>query len=332
VADFNIVEERMLTGESLTIVGDWGNANFHAAAGWIAANLRWRIQGPGAPGSQYVIKTGSGYRDNIEAVAKGSADVAFTTPADVALEMAVAGRDFFAGTPFPNLRTLGYIPQDDRLVFAVRADTGIESFADIRRQRPALSLATGSRGDHNLMTYAVLEVLRSHGIDPADIEGWGGRWLEHDHPRRAVQAVTNGEANAVAFEAIMVPQWWEMVETVPMRFLPMEPEALADLNSRLGLRRGSLARGRLGADTDVPCLDWSNWAVVVRDDMSDDLAGMITAVMVEERAEFEARYRHLPYERSPLSYPIDPFTMHKGLGAPLHPGAEQYYRDNGYLS
>ncbi|MFF9808231.1 TAXI family TRAP transporter solute-binding subunit [Streptomyces coeruleorubidus] len=117
-----------------------------------------------------------------------------------------------------------------------------------------------------------------------------------------------------------------------MRFLPMEEEALADLNSRLGLRPGILERGRLNAPADVPCLDWSNWAIVVRDDMPDDLARMITSVMVEERAELEARYRHLPYERSPLSYPIDPYTMHKGLGAPLHPGAEQYYRDNGYLS
>ena len=30
----------MLDGQTLTIVGDWGNANFHSIAGWIAANLR----------------------------------------------------------------------------------------------------------------------------------------------------------------------------------------------------------------------------------------------------------------------------------------------------
>jgi TRAP-type uncharacterized transport system substrate-binding protein len=316
----------------LTFVADWGNANLHNVAGWIAANLRWRIQGPGAPGAQYVIKTGSGYRDNIDAVATGAADVALTTPADIALKMAVAGRDFFDGTPYPHLRTLGWLPQDDRLLFAVRADSGIESFADIREKRPALSIATGSRGEHNLMTWAIMEVLRSHGIDPDDIEAWGGRWLEHDYPRRCLQWAINGEANAVIFEAIMVPEWRTFVETVPVRFLPLEEEALGDLSSRLGLRPGTLERGRLGTETDVPCLDWSNWAIVVRDDMSDELAHMITAVMVEERAELEARYRHLPYERSPMSYPIDPYTMHKGLGAPLHPGAEKYYRDNGYLS
>ncbi|MEV0639856.1 TAXI family TRAP transporter solute-binding subunit [Streptomyces sp. NPDC050619] len=322
----------MLKGKSLTIIADWGNANFHAIAGWIAANVRFRIDGGGSNGTQHTILTGSGYRENVEAVANGTADIAITTPADITLEMAVAGRDFFAGTPYPHLRTLGYIPQDDRLVFAVRADTGIESFADIREKRPALTIATATRDEANLMTYVIMEVLRSHGIDPADIEAWGGRWLEHDHPRRSLEWAINGEANAVINEAILVPQWWNLVETVPMRFIPMEEEALDDLTSRLGVRRATLERGRLGAETDVPCLDWSNWAIVVRDDMPDEMAHMITAVMVEERAELEARYRHLPYERSPLSYPIDPYTMHKGLGAPLHPGAERYYRDNGYLS
>jgi TRAP-type uncharacterized transport system substrate-binding protein len=167
-------EDKMLNGKGLTIIGDWGNANWTPLAGWLAANLRFRIDGKGAPGSQFVILTGSGYRDNVDAVANGTADIAITTPADVTLEMAVAGRDFFAGTPYPHLRTLGYIPQDDRLVFAVRADAGVESFADIRRLSPALSIATGSRGEHNLMTYVIMEVLRSHGIDPADIEAWGG--------------------------------------------------------------------------------------------------------------------------------------------------------------
>ncbi|OFW17926.1 MAG: hypothetical protein A3H27_08635 [Acidobacteria bacterium RIFCSPLOWO2_02_FULL_59_13] len=93
-----------------------------------------------------------------------------------------------------------------------------------------------------------------------------------------------------------------------------------------------IKKGRLQADRDIPCLDWSHWAIIVREDMPEELAHTITAVMVEERSELEARYRHLPRERSPMTYPMDPYTMWKGIGAPLHPGAERYYREKGYMS
>ena len=47
--------------------------------------------------------------------------------------------------------------------------------------------------------------------------------------------------------------------------------------------------------------------------------------------ELEARYRNLPIDRSPLTYPIDPRAMCTHSGAMLHPGAERYYREHGYL-
>ena len=85
-------------------------------------------------------------------------------------------------------------------------------------------------------------------------------------------------------------------------------------------------------EAEIACLDWSNWATLVRDDMPEDLAYRITAVMVEERAEFEARFRHIPVQHSPLTYPIEPKRMPLGVDAPLHPGDERYYREHGYLS
>lgn len=310
----------------LRIVADWGNANFHMIAGWILANMRWRSP----PRSQFWVKTGTGFRDNIEALANAEVDIAITTPYDICLEWAREGRHFFAGQAYPFIRALGYLPQDDRLVFCVREDTGITSFDDIRARKFPLRLATTTRDQDNLLTWLVERILELHGIPPA-IEQWGGKWLGHDHPRKCLPQAINGEANAVCNEGIMVPQWYELVEKVPMRFLSMEEAALGKLVSDYGVRRAILPKGRLKADRDIACVDFSNWAIIVRDDMYDDLAYRIVAVMVEERAEFEARFRHLPVERSPMTYPIDPYKMCKGLGAPLHPGAERYYREHGYL-
>ncbi len=311
----------------LKIVGDWGTANFHTLCGWLLAHMRWRS----APRSRFWVMTGTAGRDSIDAVARGEVDLGITSPLHVPLEWARAGTHFFAGTPYPWLRSIAVFPQIDRLVFAVRAETGLTSFEDIRKRKYPLKLATSCRNGVNIMTWVVQLVLRHHGIDPDDIERWGGRWLEFDPPRECLAQFIRGDADGVCHEGISVPQWHEIVEKVPHRFLPMDEGALAELQQTYGLRPAVLPKGRLGNDRDIPCLDWSDWGMFCREDMSDELAYNITSVLVEERAEFEARFRHLPIERSPLSYPIDPHQMWRGLGAPLHPGAERYYREHGYM-
>ncbi len=311
----------------LTMVGDWGTANFHAILGWIAAHMRWRS----APLSKFTIRTGSAYRDGVEAVGRGDADLAITTPAHLGVRWAVEGRHFYAGRAFPNLRVLAVLPQDDRLTFAVRADTGITSFAELRERRFPLVIATTPRDPDNLCSYVIELILKVHGITPEDIVRWGGGFLEHENPRACIRMAIQGDAQAVFNEAIMVSQWRELVDKYPIRFIPIEPAAMEVLVNEYGVRPAVVEAGRLNNDTDIPCLDWSNWAVFVRDDMPEDLAYRITAVMVEERAEFEARFHHIPVTQSPLTYPIRPERMPLDAGAPLHPGAERYYREHGYL-
>jgi hypothetical protein len=106
---------------------------------------------------------------------------------------------------------------------------------------------------------------------------------------------------------------------------------MQQLVSDYGLRAATVEPGRVLNERAVPCLDWSHWATVVRDDMPEDLAYEITSVMVEERAELEARFRHIPAQHSPLSYPIDPRAMARGVDLPLHPGAQRYYQEHGFL-
>jgi hypothetical protein len=92
----------------LTMVGDWGTANFHTVLGWISAHMRWRC----APRSKFTVRTGSAYREGIELVASGDADLAITTPVHVGVRWAYEGCHFYAGQPKTHLRTLGRLPQD----------------------------------------------------------------------------------------------------------------------------------------------------------------------------------------------------------------------------
>jgi TRAP transporter TAXI family solute receptor len=309
----------------LKIMGDWGIANFHTVAGWIAAFLRWRSESE----STIWIKTGTGLGDAIEALAKGEVALSVTTSYDVVPEWAIAGKCFFEKNgPAPFIRTLGWLPHNDRIVFAVREDTGIKSFKDLREKKFPLKLASVCHTRHNIVAWTIDRILEEHGIE---VEAWGGEWLEHDFPRISLPFVRDGKANAVINEAIMVPQWRELVEKVPMRFLPFEPEAVDALVKKYGLRAGIMPKGYLRAPEDIPCIDWSNWTILVREDMDEELAYRLTSIVVEERGELEARYRHNPPEHAPLTYPIDPHAIWKGGGAPLHSGAERYYREHGYM-
>src|SRR5215472_11516718 len=117
----------------LQLMGDWGFANLHRACGWICSQVVARS----GPGSRGAVWTGDGWLTNIRAVADGTVDAALVTPALLA-RLASDGRGPFAGAPVPGLRALGVLPQFDRLVFGVRRDLGIASFADLRAKRPPL--------------------------------------------------------------------------------------------------------------------------------------------------------------------------------------------------
>lgn len=311
----------------LTFVGDWGTANFHTVLGWLSAHLRWRS----APRSKFTLKTASAYREGMELVGAGEADLAITTPCHHGTRWAREGVHFYAGLPRPQLRTLGKLPQDDRLTFAIPASFGLKSFAEIRERKPALRIATPKRDEDNLCSYTIDLILRAHGIEPEDIVRWGGAFVDHESPRVCLQAALDGRVDAVFNEAIMLTLWNDWAKKQPLNFIPIEPDAMKKLVAEYGVRPAVVEAGRVLNEKDVPCLDWSHWAIVVRDDMPEALAYEIVSVMCEERAELEARFRHIPAKFSPLSYPIEPREMCRGVDLPLHPGAERYYREHGHL-
>ena len=80
----------------------------------------------------------------------------------------------------------------------------------------------------------------------------------------------------------------------------------------------------------LPALDFADFVIVVRDDMPDDVAHLLTWCLIETREAIERQFRHIPPERSPLSYPLDPARMARP-SLPLHPGARRFYAEAGLI-
>ncbi|MGK5531017.1 TAXI family TRAP transporter solute-binding subunit [Streptomyces sp. URMC 129] len=303
--------ERSLT---LHLRGDWGSANLHRVCGWISQELTDRC----GPHTRVAIWNSRGFSDAVRAVGRGEVHVAMTTPAAFTTA-ALDGRGVFAGESFPELRALGVVPQRDRLVVGVRKTFGITTFAELRDAKPALRLATSVHDGENYVGLAAHEILTRSGVD---VLGWGGELLEDERPFETFDHMRAGRADAVVHEAYMLPAWQEFGGD--LHFLPVEPEVLDGLWRDFSWPAADVAEGHFPGAPAFRTLDFSDFLVLTRADLADDVAYAIAWVLGETRDVLERQYRHIPAGRSPVTYPLDPVTMGRAP-VPLHPGAARYY-------
>jgi TRAP-type uncharacterized transport system substrate-binding protein len=304
-------------------MGDWGQANLHRVCGWLAQEMGDRS----GPHSRFAIWNGRGGVDAVKAVGRGNVDVALATPAAFA-QMALDGRGPYKAEPLPLLRALGTVPQLDRLVLAIDASENIQSFEDLRQRRPALRIATSPNDGVNHVGLAAHTILDHAGIS---VEGWGGRFLEAERPNICIELIMRGEANAVFHEAIMTPWWRELVEARYVSFVPIESAVLDRLEGELGWPRATLPAGYFrNLERTLETLDFSDFVLIVRADMPDDIAELLAFCIAETSEALERQYRHIPPERSPVTYPLTPAGLAK-TAIPLHPAAARYYASKGYI-
>lgn len=328
VKDWLPGQPRIERSVTLQFVGDWGQANFHRICSWLCQGFCDRS----GPRSRVGIwNTVYGGIDAAQQVFDGEVDMAIITPAQ-ALPAALTGTGIFTGRAMPSLRALGVLPQRDRMVFTLPRALGIHSFAELRAARLPLKIATGEDNGENLIGYTARRFMEAHGIDEATLTGWGGRYIESARPDLCMARFRDGVADAALQEAIMTPWWRDAVVARDAVLLPAEPEALAMLEREQGWHAAELAADFFPGQAEaLPALDFSDFVIVVRDDMADDVAHLLTWCLIETRAQIERGYHHIPPERSPLTYPLEPAAMARP-SLPLHPGAQRYYEEAGILA
>ncbi|KAL3429922.1 hypothetical protein BDV09DRAFT_31887 [Aspergillus tetrazonus] len=313
----------------LRCVGDWGQANFHRILSWLTQEFCDRA---GPASRTMILSLRDGGLDSPLQVHNGQADLGICTPAGM-LKAATDGGEIFKSTgPLPDLRCLAVLPQRDRMMFAVNPSLGVASFAEIRDKKLPVRIAVSADDGTNFIGYVSARILEAHGLDEKTVESWGGSWVKACRPEQVLALVETGQADAVMQEAIMTPWWRTLIESRTLVPVPVEEGAMAQLETRVGFSPAVVQAHFWDAVShDVSCVDFSDFLVLVRADMPDDVARLLTYCLVNTRETLEAQYRHIPPERSPLSYPLDPVKMAQS-SVPLHPAAERFYREEGYLN
>ena len=137
-------------------------------------------------------------------------------------------------------------------------------------------------------------------------------------PEQALSRVPKGEVDAVLQVAILTPWWTEVIDGAGYVPLPAESSAIEKLVQNLQLEPRGLPTGYWKSlNSALPALDFSDFLVLVRDDLPDDIAYLLTWILVPTREVIERQYKHVPVRSSPISYPLDP-TRIAQTAVPLH--------------
>jgi TRAP-type uncharacterized transport system substrate-binding protein len=276
---------------------------------------------------------GSDSHEAIDLVARGEVQLAIVNPA-APLTLAYRGRGPFK-EPIP-VRTIAVIPSLDEFAFAVSEKTGITSLHDIRERKYPLKVTLRGQRDH-ANHFLEREVLRAYGFSYEDIISWGGEvrfdpglpngvsTSGADIKVTRLDMVRNGTVDAMFDEA--AGTWVGQALDAGFRILPLE-EDMVQKFEEMGFRRTSIRKEEYPKlPADVLTLDFSGWPIYTHANVSDDIVRWMCEALEarKDRMPWQGE-GPLPLERMCKDSPEGP------LDVPLHPAAERFWRERGYLS
>jgi uncharacterized protein len=218
--------------------------------------------------------------------------------------------------PYRNLRLIAKIEDPFYFLVAVKKESGIKNFADIRQKHLPVRIMGA---DGNMMT-----ILKYYGITIDDIKAWGGK------AGISVEEALKGEFDIISGFLASPSQnpessyWTSLSQEFDLYFLDL-PEDLLKLIARQNVDaefvevQHSLLKG---VDRRIKTLGRSGEAVFARDDTPEKAAYDLAKAIDENHGALKWFIR---------VYTYDPKTVWQNFGVPLHPGAEKYYRETGYM-
>jgi TRAP-type uncharacterized transport system substrate-binding protein len=266
-----------------------------------------------------------------------SGDVDLLFQKSVVNEHRYWGKGLYAGkAPASWLRTIAWLPQDDRMLFAVGPSAGITSFEDIAAKKPKLNIAGGAAGP----------ALRAYGFSYDDVKAWGGTVTPMEHTAKAAKERYDAGMLDACFGdgSAYDGTCWKWMAERGYRFLDISEAAMQKLEAQ-GLRRHITPAGFLpGISQTLLALDDSDIVLTCNERLADEVAYALAKAIDTRATEIECESMQVAYgEPGPL--PLTQPTMwtsltghierqwdQRILGAPLHAGAERYYREKGVLN
>jgi TRAP transporter TAXI family solute receptor len=228
-----------------------------------------------------------------------------------------AYKDKLAGKgPFRNLRLIAKIEDPFYYLIAVRKESEIKNFNIIKQKHLPVRIMGA---DNNMKI-----ILKYYGITADDIKTRGGKMGV------SVDEALKGNFDIIAgflASPSMNPEssyWTTLSQKFDLYFLQLPEDLLKQIaqqnvdaefvEAQIGLLKG--------VDRRIKTLGRSGEAIFVRDDIPEQAAYDLAKAIDENHGALKWFIR---------VYTYDPRTVWLNFGVPLHPGAEKYYREVGYI-
>ena len=244
-------------------------------------------------------------------------------------KMALNGVQPLYKKSYTGLRSLGGIFGKYQIHILVDKNQGIQTMADLAdmvKNNKAIKISVPQRGisDLNVLEY----VLEFYGISLKAIEKAGGKVFHAPYSDMVNLYKDRHVDVAVTMQSFPSAAMTEMTLSRKSNLLSISNECIDTLNKKIGtlsLASGfsAIAKGAYeGIDSDVPTVVTAS-ELIINKDVSDIVAYTIVKILCKNIKEM---YQNLPSTRTFI--PDNSWTT---VAVPLHPGAEKYYREAGYI-
>jgi TRAP-type uncharacterized transport system substrate-binding protein len=288
---------------------------------WVLGEVTARLLAP--LGYQVQVESRSASTENPRWVGRGDALLGGCIPSTV--QWAAAGKHNYAGESFPEFRAIARITRPSWIGVAVTRASRLRSLDQVREQQLPISVL--SNNWESVAAVGPRLILEHHGLSRELIESWGGSYYRiSGHPYSPYIRENNVDLlilNIYLGHSPVGRYWHEASVLLNLRFLDLDEALIDRLAAETNGERGFIPHNLVrGVDHDVPTVYHEEMIIYGRADLPDDFVEQLARAYDEGSIAFLQTAVHMAYNQRSVAHP----------SIPLHPAAERYYRQRGYLS
>jgi uncharacterized protein len=313
-----------LAQQSLTWTAGAVGGGWYAISGGMAELLREKA------GLNVKVVPGGGTQ-NPPLVQKGEVEIGMGLPP--LLDAAMKGEDPYKGQKMPDLRAIAGNMSLNTFHFYVGAETPYAALTmeEIFKARKPIRLAISKPGSSDVWVFEkVMEFygMCAAGQTPECYKSWeaaGARFFRGSYTEQAGAFRDRNVDGTFTFLALPGASITEASVGRSLKLLPFPEPLLAHL-AKFGLGKGVIPAGTYpkAANGNEPVVSATmGTTITVSSKMANDLAYTIARTLNDNPDRVHKIHGSLA--------DYDPSKGHLNLGVPLHPGAERYYREKGWL-
>lgn len=262
-----------------------------------------------------------GSMQNMPFVATNEAQLAWMQPPFI--QAGLNGEEPFEGK-FENVSIIGNGFGTNHFHFVVDSDLDVETVDDLFTNPGDINIALTPV--NNSDEWVFRKIMEYYDTSYDDIKNAGGK-ISHGSYDEQTDALRNGNVTAI-FSQLALPaaSITELSVNKDVKILPMSEDLISYL-TEFGLEDNTIPSGTysdvVNSDEDIPTASMGN-VLTVNSELDEEIVYQITKTINENIDQ-------LPNIHESLSY----YTLEKAtenLMAPLHPGAEKYYKEVGVLN